>query len=104
MNVRLAGEVYEPISFTSFTPAYDLYVQQVLSDAGVTELLTKREDLPENLREPAGKIFLRQLAYSGKLNDLYVAFIKPKGGERSVPWAIATAKKMEACTYEPEKR
>jgi hypothetical protein len=105
MDLHLGGEVYEEVSiFAALTPAYDFYVQQILIDAGVTELLLEREKLPEDQRQPAARIFMRQIANTGNLAPLIAAFLQPKGGGWSPQWAVATAKKIDKLTVPVERK
>jgi hypothetical protein len=85
------------------TIEYDLYVRQILDEAGVTELLMAQAAIPEEQREAAGTLFMRRIANAGKGAALIAAFIKPKHRPWSAAWAEETAKKLGALTAKPEK-
>ena len=104
MKFRLGGEMYENISYLAFTPAYDLYVHQVLDEAGVIDMLEEQAKLPAHLAEPTGRVFVRQLAYAGNVSKLLAAFMQPAGGRWSVSWAMETATKLDKITSPPEKQ
>jgi len=104
MDLHLGGEVYvSNDAYTAMTIEYDMYVRQILDDAGVTELLAAQSAIPEEQREAAGTLFLRRIANSGKGAALISAFIRPKHRPWSAVWAEETAKKLAALTAKPEK-
>ena len=104
MDLHLGGEVYVANdAYTGMTIEYDLYVRQILDEAGVTELLAAQSAIPEDQREAAGTLFLRRIANAGKGAALIAAFIRPKHRPWSAMWAEETAKKLAVLTAKPEK-
>jgi len=93
MVVSLGGEVYASIDEEAYTLEYDLYLQGLLEECGVVEIM--RSDRP---REEAARDMLRAIAVRGKSTDFIAGFLKPVDGRWTAAWAAETAAKLAKVT------
>jgi hypothetical protein len=95
--VRLIqGEVYEPVETGPYTLEYDIYMQALMIELGISEIMgtAKAAELTEADKEAIGLAILRRVAESGQAHRLLAGFIKSKGAPWSAQWATLAAERI----------
>jgi len=95
---KIGGEVYEPIDRGSYTFAYDAYMQEVVADSGLHDLLHQGGD------ESTAVEALRRIVRSEKVGLLLAGLVKPAGADWTPAWARETAEKFMKTTDPTDKR
>ncbi len=103
MRVVINGDVCEPTSERSHTLDHDIYVQNVLEDAGITQLLQQvREDSTEAERRDLAQATLVKIAEAGA-GPLLAGLFQPVDKPWTVAWAKQAAPWIGADT-DPHRR